>query len=401
MSATKPQAVTIGFVALLGALATLSPFAMDTYVPAIAAVGAALGASPIETQQTLSAYVLGLAIMGMWHGAISDAVGRRPVVIASLAVYTLASLGCALAANVHTLIGFRFVQGLAGGGGMIIVRAIVRDTLDGPAAQRLLSSVMLTFSVAPAVAPIVGGWLYELSGWRSIFWFLFVFGVLLVAWAAFALPETLAPAQRQSLEPRSLARSYARVLRSPRFWLLTALAGCSFQVFFQYVGAASPFLIGDLGLKETQFGYLFMPVVTGFVIGSSISGRTAGRWSRRRTVGTALAILFVATIWNVLWHLAFPPGVVPSIAPIALAAVGIALIMPISQLMVLDLFPETRGLAASCQVTAQLLIGVVDIGFVSLELARSPLHLAWGALGWTLAAAIAWAIYLKGPRPAR
>lgn len=401
MSAARPQAATIGFVALLGALATLSPFAMDTYVPAIAAVGAALGASPLETQQTLSAYVLGLALMGLWHGAISDAAGRRPVVIASLVVYTAASLGCALAADVRTLIALRLAQGLAGGAGMIIGRAIVRDTFDGPAAQRLLSSVMLTFSAAPAVAPIVGGWLHQLFGWRSIFWFLFALGVLLVLWAALALPETLPRAQRQSFAPRSLARSYARVLRSPRFHLLTALAGFSFQAFFQYVGAASPFLIGALGLDESQFGYLFVPVVAGFMIGAAMSGRTAGRWSRGRTVATALALLLVATAWNVLWHLAFAPGVVPSIAPIALAAVGIALVMPVSQLMVLDMFPATRGLAASCQVTVQLLIGALNIGVLSLALAHSPLHLAFGGLGWALAATLAWAIYLRGSRRAR
>lgn len=137
------------------------------------------------------------------------------------------------------------------------------------------------------------------------------------------------------------------------------------------------------------------------MIGAAMSGRTAGRWSRGRTVATALALLLVATAWNVLWHLAFAPGVVPSIAPIALAAVGIALVMPVSQLMVLDMFPATRGLAASCQVTVQLLIGALNIGVLSLALAHSPLHLAFGGLGWALAATLAWAIYLRGSRRAR
>ncbi|MSQ21349.1 MAG: MFS transporter [Betaproteobacteria bacterium] len=165
------RGVAPGFIVLLAALTMLSPFVTDTYVPAINAARESLNATAIETQQTLSAYMLGLAIMALWHGAISDAVGRRPVMLGGLAIYTMGALGCALATSIDALIGFRFITGLAGGVGMVLTRAIVRDMLDGAAAQRLLLHIRVMFGLAPAIAPILGGWMFELFGWRSIFWF--------------------------------------------------------------------------------------------------------------------------------------------------------------------------------------------------------------------------------------
>lgn len=394
-SPSRPREVTFGFVALLATLATLSPFAMDTYIPAMSAVGRALDATPAETQQTLSAYMFGLAIMALWHGAISDALGRRPVVVASLCVYTLASFGCAVATDVHVLIGLRFVQGLAGGGGMIIVRAMIRDTFEGAPAQRLMSTVMLMFSIAPAIAPIIGGWLDAWFGWRSIFWFLFAGGTALTLWAAAALPETLPKSQRQSLRPSALARSYWQVLKSPKFHALTAIGAAGFQTFFTYVGAATPLMIDQLGFSTTQFAWLFVPAIGGFMIGSWISGRVAGRWQRTKTIRIALYLMLAAGLFNVAWHAFLPPAPLPSIGPILVAAIGISLASPATQLMVLDLFPQNRGLAASSQAFAQLLVGSVNIGIIVLWIDGSTFTLALGMLAWAVLAALGWLAYRR------
>ncbi len=393
--------ISFGFLALLAALATLSPFAIDTYIPALAAVRESLGATAVQTQQSLSAYMFGLALMALWHGAISDALGRRPVVLAGLVVYSLASVGCALTTDVNTLIVLRFVQGLAGGVGMIIVRAIVRDTLQGAAAQRVLSHVMMMFGVAPAIAPIIGGWLYQWLGWRSIFWFLFLGGAVLTVWAALALRETLPKSQRQSLHPIALAKGYARLLRLPAFWALSLAPALAFQAFFQYVGAAHPFMVEHLGFRETQFGYLFASTVAGFMLGAAISGRVAGKWSVRRTASVAFVLMLGAALFSVAYHSAYPPSPWPSIAPIFVSTTGISMFSPITQLLVMELVPTARGLAASCHACVQLLVSAISLGIVSIALSGSVLTLTLGQLGWVVCGLLAWLGYLAVDRSLR
>jgi len=381
------------FVILLGSLTMLSPFATDTYVPALAAVQADFGASQVQVQQTLSVYLLGLAIMSLWHGAISDAVGRRPVMLAGVAVYTLASFGCALASSIEMLLGFRLLAGLAGGVGMILMRAIVRDSADGPAAQRLLANVMLLFSFAPAIAAILGGWLLGWFGWRGIFGFLALAGAILLAWAWRALPETLPRAQRQSLHPFKLARGYAEVFRTPAFYALSIVSAAAFQLFMQYIGAAHPFMVTHLGFTATQFGWMFIPIVIGYVLGSAWSGRTAGRWSARRAALVAMVPIFIATTWNVLWHTFFPPHPVASLAPLLVASIGVGLITPAAQILVIELFPTRRGLASSCQACAQLVVTTLTVGVIAIALSGSALQLALGQFGWSVAILAGWLAY--------
>jgi DHA1 family bicyclomycin/chloramphenicol resistance-like MFS transporter len=387
--------VPLALVALLAALSTISPFATDTYLPSLSAVGDSLHSAPLQVQQTLSAYMFGLGLMSLWHGSISDAVGRRPVIISALAVFTAASAACALAQSLPVLIGARLLQGLSGGAGMVISRAVVRDTVTGPSAQRLMSQVMLMFGIAPAIGPILGGWLHEWFGWRSVFWFMFALGATLFLWVSLGLPETLPRAQRHSLHPVQMAGRYLRVLRSPAFYALSITTAFSFQVFMQYIGASTPFLKEQLQLGDTQFGYFFIPGVAGYMLGSGLSGRLAGRIAPVRAVAAGLALMLASALFNVLYHAFFPPGVLASIGPITVACVGLAMLAPATQLMVLDLFPDMRGLAASCQVFVQIMVGAVDLAFVSIALASSTFSLALGLLGWTLAAIASWLIFLR------
>jgi DHA1 family bicyclomycin/chloramphenicol resistance-like MFS transporter len=163
---------------ILAALAMLGPFSVDTYLPAFPSIGASLHATPIEVQQTLTTYMFSFGVMILWHGALSDAFGRRNIVLASLAVFAVASLGCAASHSVEYLWAFRVLQGLSAGAGVVIGRAIIRDVYSGAAATRLLSLVTMIFSIAPAIAPIMGGWIVKLLDWRSIFLFMFIYSVL-------------------------------------------------------------------------------------------------------------------------------------------------------------------------------------------------------------------------------
>ena len=142
---------------VLAAMSTLGPFSVDTYMPSFPAIGHDLHAGPLQMQQTLSVYLAAFAVMLLFHGALSDAYGRRPVVIASLVLFTVASAGCALSGDIRTLLAFRALQGVSAGAGMVIGRAIIRDRFHGPPAQRLMSQVTMFFGLAPAIAPIVGG----------------------------------------------------------------------------------------------------------------------------------------------------------------------------------------------------------------------------------------------------
>ena len=164
--------------ALLAVLGMLGPFSIDTYIPAFSGMTQSLGATPVQMQQTLSAYLFGFAVMNLFHGALSDSLGRRPVVLTGLAVFTLASAGCAMSQHIGALVFFRAVQGMAAGAGMVVSRAVIRDMFPPADAQRVMSQVTIYFGVAPAVAPMVGGFLFTHAGWHSIFWFLTGVGVV-------------------------------------------------------------------------------------------------------------------------------------------------------------------------------------------------------------------------------
>jgi len=154
---------------LLAVLGMLGPFSIDTYMPAFSGIAHSLGATPVEMQQTLSAYLFGFAFMSLFHGAISDSLGRRPVVLWGLAAFTLASAGCALSQSIGQLVFFRAMQGLTTGAGIVVARAVVRDMFAPAQAQQVMSQITIYFGVAPAIAPLVGGWLFVHLGWHSIF----------------------------------------------------------------------------------------------------------------------------------------------------------------------------------------------------------------------------------------
>ena len=177
--------------ALLALLGMLGPFSIDTYLPAFSGIADALGATPVQMQQTLSAYLFGFAFMNLFHGAMADSFGRRPVVLWGIAMFTLASAGCALAQTIEQLVFFRALQGLSTGAGIVVSRAVIRDMYAPAQAQKVMAQVTIYFGVAPAIAPIVGGWLFVHTGWHSIFWFLTGVGVVLWTANYRLLPETL------------------------------------------------------------------------------------------------------------------------------------------------------------------------------------------------------------------
>ncbi|MDE2161143.1 MAG: Bcr/CflA family efflux MFS transporter, partial [Burkholderiales bacterium] len=196
---------------LLACMGMVGPFSIDTYLPAFNGIAASLGATPVQMQQTLSSYLLGFALMNLFHGALSDSWGRRPVILAGTALFALASLGCALSGSIGSLVLFRAIQGLSAGAGMVVSRAIIRDLFAPTDAQRVMSQVTIYFGIAPAVAPLIGGLLFAHLGWHAIFWLLVGVGCALGAACWRWLPETLHASQRHPLAFGHLLRGYAQL----------------------------------------------------------------------------------------------------------------------------------------------------------------------------------------------
>jgi len=377
---------------LLAGLAMLGPFSVDTYLPAFPNIQSTLHASFIEVQQTLTAYMFAFGVMILWHGALSDTFGRRNVILASLAVFAVASLGCAASHSVEYLWAFRILQGISAGGGAVIGRAIIRDAYEGPAATRLLSLVTMIFSIAPAIAPILGGWIVQLRDWRSIFLFLFVFTVLLLWLCYRKLPETLPVERRHPFNPRHLAHSYHQVFRSPLFHLKAGAVAFNFAGLFLYIAAAPVFLTKHLGLGPSQFGWQFIPSVAGIFLGALFANRLAGKMPIPRQVLIGFAFLIGASLFNVGYHLYFPPALPWSVAPLFFYTFGMSIVAPGATLLVLDLFPHIRGIVASCQSFTLTMLAAAVSAVIAPILSQSVLWLATGQLMFTLIGLACWLV---------
>ncbi|MGZ5888873.1 MAG: multidrug effflux MFS transporter, partial [Ramlibacter sp.] len=355
---------------LLAMLGMLGPFSIDTYIPAFSGIAAAIGATPVQMQQTLSAYLFGFAFMNLLHGALSDSFGRRPVVLWGIAVFTVASAGCALSQTIGQLVLFRALQGLSTGAGIVVSRAVIRDMFPPAQAQRVMSQVTIYFGVAPAVAPIVGGWLFVHAGWHAVFWFLTGIGVLLWTANYKLLPETLHASHRQAFNVRNLLRGYWQLGANPRFLLLALASGVPFNGMFLYVLSAPAFLGTHLGLAPQQFFWFFVLTISGIMGGAWMSGRLAGRIAPKRQIRHGFLIMFAVSLVNVAANLLWPAHVAWALLPIAVFAFGWALMVPVITLLVLDLSPERRGMASSLQAV----IGSTANGVVAGAVAPLVMH---------------------------
>ena len=377
---------------LLAALAMLGPFSIDTYLPAFPEIERSLDASALQVQQTMTAYLLAFATMILWHGALSDALGRRIVILVSLVVFVVASFGCASAHSIQYLWAFRIIQGLSAGAGIVVGRAIVRDLYAGPEAEKLLSLVTMIFAIAPAIAPILGGWVVETFDWRTIFLGLFVYSFLLL-WAAWRLlPETLPVAQRNPFNAASLWTSYKSVLGTLRFHAYAGTVAFGFVGLFIYVAAAPVFIIEHLHLSQREFGWFFIPSVAGIFLGALLANRFAGRWKIGRQVQTGFLLMGGSSLVNLGYHLFFPAMVPWSVMPVFFYTIGMSLTAPGVTLMVLDLFPTHRGVAASCQSFVQTMLGAVAAGVIAPILSVSALWLAIGQVVCVFTGLTCWRI---------
>lgn len=366
---------------ILAALTALAPFAIDTYLPAFQVMGADLGADDVAIQQSLTFYLLPYAAMTLWHGAISDSIGRITTIKWGLGIFVLASIGCALSTSIEMLWFFRALQGASGGAGNTVARAMVRDLFEGPQAQKVMATVQMLFGIAPAIAPIIGGFLLGIH-WQAIFIFLALYAVVSL-WAAVRyLPETVPVEKRVQLSIHNVFNSYKTIYGDAEYTKLVIAVGANFSGFFLYVLGSAVFLGQHLQLAPTQYGYLFIPTVTGMITGSFIAKWLAGKADPSKVVRFAYGWMLLLSIANVLICYFLPTGMI-NVLPIALYNIGMALALPILSLAALNRHPKIRGTAASGQAFMQMLLSTVSAGLI--------VPLVWGT---TIGMALAMTTYL-------
>jgi DHA1 family bicyclomycin/chloramphenicol resistance-like MFS transporter len=383
-------------------LAMLAPFTIDTYLPSFPDIAAELVATPLQMQQTMSLYLLAFALATLFHGPLSDSLGRRRIAIVALLLYSVSSIGCALALTIEQLIAMRVGQGLAASAGLVIGRAMIRDCYQGAPAQRVMAHMMLIFAIAPAVAPVIGGLLHDLFGWRAVFWFLAALGLLLALMLLLGSSETYPRAQRQSLHPLRVGRAYRAALLNPSFMGLALTFALMFGGFFLYVAGAPHIIYQHLGLGVNDFWVLFVPIVGGVIVGSFTAGWLAGRLLPTRTVGVGFAVMVTAGSLNLLQACLLPPAPFNVIAPAALYMMGMAIAMPNLSLLGLECFPKNRGMASAMQSFTQMGMAALVVGLVAPWVVP---QLEWLALSMVLlngaALLLWWAVRLDPARGER
>jgi DHA1 family bicyclomycin/chloramphenicol resistance-like MFS transporter len=375
---------------VLACLGMAGALAIDTYLPSMPAIGRDFDVGPVAVQQTLSVFLFCFAFMMLFYGTLSDSFGRRRVILVALAIYTLASVGAALAPSFGFLLACRALQGLSAGAGSVIGQAIVQDRLQGAEAQKMMSNMMMVFGLAPAIAPILGGWLHVHFGWRASFWFLAAFGALLIVLTLRLLPESLPVEKRQPFHPGTIAANYLKVLRHPQFLLLSLSVGMAFGGLSLYIGSAANFVMVILGLPETAFAWMFIPLIGGMVLGSAWGGKRAARLAAGRLKWIGFGTMLVAAVLNIGYNALFPAAVPWAVLPLAIYTFGLAVAMPALQMTALGLFPDNRGLASSMLGFIQMLSFALVSGLVAPLLFESAFRLACGVGVGLLLSFAAW-----------
>ena len=350
-------------VIALAVLASLAPFAIDTYLPGFHIIATDLSSTPAYVQQSLTFYLIPYTIMTLFHGAISDSIGRIMTIKWGLALFFFASIGCAVATSVEQLWFFRALQGIGGGAGNVVARAMVRDLYEGAQAQRVMATIQIIFGIAPAVAPIFGGFLLD-YGWQSIFIFLALYAAIAIYFSSRVLPETMLLKDRLPFDLKSIASRYRRIFKDKEFLFLILSLSANFSAFFLYVLASPIFLIDLLGFTEKQFAYLFVPTVCGMIIGSFIAKKTAGVINPSRVTRFGYFWMLLIVLSNLIYCYFFENNPIFNIGFIALYNIGMAAIMPIISIAALDCFPKARGTAASGQAFMQMFFSSAVAGVI-------------------------------------
>jgi len=368
----------------------IGPFSIDTYLPSFESIEGEFSASRAMLTQTIAIYMVATAISTLFWGPLSDRIGRKKVILISLSLYSITSLACALASNYSEFLLFRVFQGIVASGGLVAGRAMVRDVYDSRNAQRVMGYVLMLFALAPTIAPIIGGWLHELFGWRSVFYFLSVYGLVNMLICSVVLNESLEVSKRQSFHPLYVFRTYIKTLLHFRFLALVLALATSFGGLFIYIAGAPTVMFDFLNLQSTDFWMQFLPMTCGIILGSFVSGKLIKFWPAQKIINFAFFIMAMGMLFNVAQANWLPAGVIWVLSPIVIYAFGVAISMPGLGIMALDCFPDNKGSAAAMQAFVQVIFAGLVAGLLLPVLSQSILAYASLQLFLLLSAVFFW-----------
>ena len=384
---------------VLGLLSAVGPFAIDMYLPALPSISAELNASTAATQASLVAFFLAVASFQVVYGPLSDSYGRKPPLYFGMVLYSIGAIGCGMAPTIEWLIAARFVQGIGACAGMTIPRAVVRDLHTGPDAARLMSLIMLVFSVAPILAPLFGSFVIAIANWRFIFFAVALVGIVGIFVNLLVLEESRPAEKRVPIHIASVARGYLDLLRDPYFVGVSFIGGFGMASFFTFLSSSSFVYIDHFGLTPTQYSFAFSVNAIGFIGMAQLTGRLGRRFGLRRMVRAAL-ISYVTTT-GILAGLTFAGVdnlfVLIGMLFISFAAMG--LVIPSSAVLALENYGPRAGTASALLGTLQLVAGIVVIGLMGLITDGTPLPMVATIFGCALTAFPLSRLVLKGAEP--
>ena len=371
---------TFALTAMLAALSAIGPLTTDMYLPSLPDIARQLGASTAQVQLTISAYLIGFAVGQVFYGPVSDRHGRKPVLLAAVALYCAASLACALSTSIEMLIAARAMQALGGSGGIVLARAIVRDLYSGARAGRELSLIGAVMALAPVLAPLLGGVLQTGFGWRSVF-FTLVGGALIgVAIVLPLLPETLAARTPAPVSPAAMLKSYRVVARNPAYLAYLGLASTSFAGLFAWISGASFVLQNLYGLSPFKFGVAFAVGSLGYMTGTTLAARLVMRLGIDRTLGVGAGAMAAGGLGMMM---AVALGLISAaslVLPMAIYLAGLGMVLPQAIAGAMTPFPERAGAASA-------LLGLVQQSAAAL--CGAAVGALLGSSAWPLAVAVA------------
>ncbi len=377
----RPESLAI--TVLLTMLTALGPISTDLYLPSLPSIQAAFATDVPTVQLTLSVYLISFAVCQLVYGPLSDRYGRRPVLILGVAIYAAASTACFFAETIEELVAARFFQAMGGCSGVVVARAVVRDVYGINRAAKLLSYMGTAMAMAPALGPILGGYLTVAFGWQSNFIVLSSFGIACLLGLIFLLPETNADHDPTAFDPPQMMRNFGRLLghRSYRGYLFAG--AFSYSGLFAFISGSSFVFINVLGLTADQYGYCFAAIVLGYMSGTQIGGRSVAKFGLKTMVLWGSLTSALAGITMAIFALSDVNSVAAVLVPMILYMVGMGLVLPNAAAGSIGPFPKMAGAASSLLGFTQYSIAAL-VGYVvshAFDDSQAPMALAVALMG--------------------
>ncbi|WP_269714946.1 multidrug effflux MFS transporter [Caulobacter sp. NIBR2454] len=386
-----------GLALILGLVSAIGPFAIDMYLPALPSIGASLNASPGAVQMSLMAFFIASGVCQLIYGPISDMIGRKPPLYFGLSLFIVGSIGCALAPTIHALIAFRVVQAVGACAGSVVPRAMVRDMYTGPEAARLMSLLMLVFSISPILAPSVGGAVIALTGWRGVFWATAIAAVIGLILIAFFMKETRPAEARSESSWTSAVISYGRLLKDRHYLAVVLVGAFGVSSFFVYVANSSFVIIDFYGLSPSAFAIFFAFNAAAFFAAAQFTGMLSRRLGLGRLVRLAVTG-FAASM--VLMTALFALGLGSLAVMSGMLFIGwgfLGLVMPTTGVLAMEAHGRIAGSASALMGAIHVTIGAATMAIAGLFADGKPLSMITGITACALTAFVLAQIFVRPP----